>query len=168
MVQQAEGAKAKMFQVSGNPLFHSVFVDKEYAIIGAHVVENQRCKIIAHKYIDFGGLIPREKVTSKGDKQLEIVHKDGQMYFQPIAECENIGINSVAKWDQAFRIYCTVYTETHSHRTPKMLQYSHIIHHTAQLFVWDNVYAYDIDFRLHISKHPECSQGIILQQAWSM
>ena len=47
MVQQA---KAKMFQVSGNPLFHSVLVDKEYAIIGAHVDKNLRCKIIAHKY----------------------------------------------------------------------------------------------------------------------
>ena len=49
-----------------------------------------------------------------------------------------------------------------------MLQYSDIIHHASQLFIWENVYAYDIDFRIHMSKHPERSWGIILQQAWSL
>ena len=36
------------------------------------------------------------------------------------------------------------------------------------MFIWENVYAYDMDFRIHMSRHPERSWGIILQQAWSM
>ena len=36
------------------------------------------------------------------------------------------------------------------------------------MFVWENVYAYDRDFRLHLSVHPDRNWGIILQQAWMM
>ena len=61
-----------------------------------------------------------------------------------------------------------IYIETYAHRAPEMMQYCHIIHHAAQLFVWENVYSYDIDFRLRMACHPERSWGIILQQAWSM
>ena len=72
------------------------------------------------------------------------------------------------KWDQAFRVFCMIYTEVHAHRAPEMLQYSHVIHHANRLFIRENVYAYDMDFRIHMAKHPNRRWGIILQQAWSM
>ena len=34
--------------------------------------------------------------------------------------------------------------------------------------MWENVYAYDRDFRLHMSENPKRSWSVILQQAWSM
>ena len=49
-----------------------------------------------------------------------------------------------------------------------MLQYRHVIHHANRLFIWENIYAYDMDFHIHMAKHPNRSWGIILQQAWSM
>ena len=33
-------------------------------------------------------------------------------------------------------------------------------------FVWDNVYLYDKEFRIHMSHFPGRSWAIILQQAW--
>ena len=171
MIQQAEVAKAKMFQVPGNvnnQLVHSVLVDEEYAIVGSHLEESLRRKIVCHEYMDFSRLLPRDRIVREADKRLEIVHKDGQTFFRPVSERESGGITGLYKWDQAFRIFSSVYTEVFAHRASELLQYSHIIHHTSHLFTWDNIYAYDIDFRLHMSKHPERSWGIILQQAWSM
>ena len=32
--------------------------------------------------------------------------------------------------------------------------------------MWENVYAYDRDFRMHLSHHPGHNWGIILHQVW--
>ena len=174
MICQAEGAKARMYDITGNehndqnPLFHSVVVDEDYAIIGVHLDDNLRKKIIQGEFVDFSKLIPKDKIVTEADRRLEIVTKNGQTFFQPITERERVDISSLYRWDQAFRIFSAIYNEVHPHRATELLQCSHIIHHAAQIFVWDNVYAYDIDFRLHLSRHTEHSWGIILQQAWSM
>ena len=143
-------------------------VDEDYAIVGVHIDENMRRKIINGEFIDFAKLIPHDHVAAESDHRLEIVHRDGQTFFQPVSEREMVGINSIFKWDQAFQIFSTIYNEAHPLRATELLQNSHIIHHASQLFAWDNIYAYDIDFHLHIAKHPERSWGIILQQSWSM
>ena len=36
------------------------------------------------------------------------------------------------------------------------------------MYMWDNVYLYDVEFRIHISQNPERHWSTILQQAWSM
>ena len=56
----------------------------------------------------------------------------------------------------------------HPHRAAELAQYNHLIHTAAQSFVWDNVYMYDKDFRLHLANHPQRSWSLILQQAWSV
>ena len=180
MVQQAKAAKAKIYKMAGkeqnvyqtneknNQLLYSVVVDEDYAALGAHIDELLCRRIIAGEYVDFSRLIPKDRVSLEADKRLEIVSKNGQMLFQPAVECKGIGITNIFRWQQAFRVYCNIYTEIHAHRAPEMLQYSHIIHHANQLFVWENVYKYDIDFHIHMAQHPEQSWGIILQQAWSM
>ena len=154
MMQQAEAAKAKMYQVSGNnvqqgrlnPLLHSVVVDEEYAIIGAHVDESIHRKIKNEEFIDFAKLLPRDKIGIEQDKRLEIVTKNGQTFFQPISEREGISISRVFRWDQAFCIFSAIYTESFPSRANELLQYCHIIHHEMRLFIWENVYASDIDF----------------------
>ena len=50
----------------------------------------------------------------------------------------------------------------------QLIQYNYTIHSASLSFTWENVYAYDRDFRMHISRHPERSWGVILQQAWTM
>ena len=130
-IQQAEAAKITPYEISGklankcnadNPLLHSVVVDEDYAILGAHLDESVRRKIIVGEYVDFAKLIPKDRVSLENDKRLEIVSKNGQTFFQPIIEREGIGINNIYSWDQAFRVYCTIFTEVHAHRAPEMLQ----------------------------------------------
>ena len=36
------------------------------------------------------------------------------------------------------------------------------------IYVWNNVYAYDIDFHLHMADNPDRNWGIILQQAGTL
>ena len=176
MIRQAEAAKATMYEVSGennlfsgNELFHSVLVDEDYSIIGNHLDESTKQKIIEGAYVDFVKLIPRERINVTEDqKRMEIVVRNGQTFFQPVAERENVSINSINKWEQAFRVYSTIYAGHYPRRSTELLQYSHIIHYACQYYSWDNVYSYDKDFRLHMAKHPNHNWGIILQQAWSM
>ena len=86
MICQAEGAKARMYDITGNehnnqnPLFHSVVVDEDYAIIGVHLDDNLRKKIIQGEFVDFSKLIPKDKIVTEADRRLEIVTKNGQTF----------------------------------------------------------------------------------------
>ena len=50
----------------------------------------------------------------------------------------------------------------------ELTQYNHVIHTTSMSYIWDNVYAYDKEFRYRIARHPTRSWSVILQQAWTM
>ena len=59
--------------------------------------------------------------------------------------------------------------EAYPGKSGELVQYNHIIHTASQTFAWDNVYRYDREFRVHMSKHhPVRSWAVILQQAWSV
>ena len=62
----------------------------------------------------------------------------------------------------------TIYTRRYPERATELIQYNHIIHTAALTYVWENVYLYDRDFRLHLSRYPHRSWSVILQQAWTM
>ena len=81
---------------------------------------------------------------------------------------ETVTINSFSRWEQAFHIFANIYTSEFPQGSSELIQYNHIIHSIAGMYTWDNVYAYDREFRLHIGRHPERSWLVILQQAWSM
>ena len=96
----------------------------------------------------------------------KLIVKNGKTFWTPVSEW--VTINSFVKWEQAFRIYSNIYTRHHPHKSTELIQYNHIIHTIASTYIWENVYAYDKEFQLHLSKHPERSWSVILQQAWSM
>ena len=99
---------------------------------------------------------------------MEMVNKGGMSFWVPVADHENAVINSYARWEQAFRVFSNIYTRHHGWAS-ELLQYSHTIFTAAQTFCWDNVYRYDREFRVHMSRHhPNRSWSVILQQAWSM
>ena len=95
-----------------------------------------------------------------------MVLKGGQTYWVPMAE--NQAITNFQKWELAFRVYSDIYSRAHPTRSCELLQYNHIIHTISTQFIWENVYNYDKDFRLHMAWHPHRNWSIILQQAWSM
>ena len=140
--------------------------DYDYLVIGGHVDETMQQKIVKGEYIDFGKLIPRDRIMAEEDGRMELVVRNGKTFWTPV--CETVTINSFNRWEQAFRIYSNIYTRAHPHKSSKLIQYNHVIHSISLTYVWDNVYGYDKEFRLHLSKHPDRNWAVILQQAWSM
>ena len=164
-IRQAEGSKARINELKGKTRIESI--DDDYSVLGNHLDSSLRKKIVEHEYVDFSRLLPRDKVRSESDNRLEMVNQNGKTYWVPYSDRDNISIGSYHKWDLAFRVFSNVYTSVHPSRATKLLQYQHLIFSASQNYIWDNVYTYDIDFRLHMSKHPERNWGLILHQAWS-
>ena len=143
-------------------------IDDEYMSIGRHIDAALQEKIVNFEYIDFGKIIPRDKITKLEDQRMELVVKGGQTYFAPVSEREISSITNFSRWEQAFRIFSNVLTKVYPAKASELIQYNHTIYTAALTFAWDNVYQYDKEFRMHVSKFPQRSWAIILQQAWSM
>ena len=65
-------------------------------------------------------------------------------------------------------MYSNIYLKQNPDRATELIQYNHLICTAAQTFVWDNIYNYDREFRMHLQNYPGRSWGVILQQAWSV
>ena len=175
MVQEAERAKAKIYSTKGNEVnrfdlnnqyVHSAMVDEDYMVVGADLEENIIRKVALGEYVDFGKLIPKDRVLTEDDGRLQMTVKDGKAFWTPIHESVSIG--SFSRWEQAFRVFSNIYTRAHPHRASELIQYNHVIHTIAMTYSWDNVYNYDKDFRIHMGRNPGRSWSIILHQAWAM
>ena len=146
---------------------HSAMVDEQYSMVATHVDEIMYRKITNCEYVDFSKLIPRDKVWEEDNHTLELVQRGGKAVFAPTIDREVMAITSFNKWEQAFRVYSAIFTKEHPERSSELVQYNHLIYTTAQTYVWSNVYAYDKDFRIHLSNNPSRTWSLILQQAWS-
>ena len=183
MIRSAERSQARIFDVAGNTekgvsasfegllqheLFHSVVVDEDYLVVGTHVDETTKHKIISGEYIDFARLILQNRVSAEDDHHMEMVNYGGHTFWVPASDRTAISINSFSKWEQAFRVFSNIYTREYPNRSSELIQYNHVIHTASLNFQWDNVYHYDKEFRFHLARHPERSWSVILQQAWTM
>ena len=170
-IRDAEGKKAKIFPTTGESVlpdnFNSIVkIDHDYQLVGSHIHQTTREKIARGKYVDFGKLLPKDRILAEEDDCLELVIKQGRTFWSPVSE--SVTINGYNRWEQAFRIYSDIFTRNNPQRSSELLQYHHIIHSISTSYTWENVYSYDKEFRIHISKHPKRSWAVILQQAWSM
>ena len=167
LIIETEADKAHLYPMTGNNHFQfTAQANQEYLIMGAHIKELTLTKIEKGEYVDFGKLLPRDKVLSEEDSRLKLIVRDGKTFWVPVSEM--VVINGFSRWEQAFRIYSNIYTHKYPNRSTELIQYNHIIHSIAGIYVWDNVYAYDKEFRMHLAKHPERSWSVILEQAWAM
>ena len=146
---------------------HSAMVDESYQIVALHLDEAIQDKIMRGDYVDFGRLIPKDRIQIQEEYKVEMKVKDGKTYWSTSAGEDTTQIASYVKWEQAFRIYSDVYLRAHPDRAVELIQYNHMIHMASQTYLWENVYLYDRDFRLHLARNPTRSWAIILQQAWS-
>ena len=161
LIRDAEASRARIYEVKGNEqipdklvqVCHSAALDEEYLLVGNYLDQTMKQWIGMGEYINFAKLMPREKVFSEDDTQMEIVNRGGQSYWVPVSDQENTTINNFARWEQAFRVYSNVYTTFHPTRAGELIQYNHIIHTALQTYCWDNVYRYDREFHVHMSRH---------------
>ena len=149
-----------------NEFVHSVMVDETFAMVASHIDESLVAKIENGEYIDFAKLLPRDRIRPDEETEMKMIMKAGRTYYVPVNE--GSAITGFNKWELAFRIFSNIYTKAHPGRASELIQYNHIIHMASLRYVWENVYAYDKDFRTHLSRHPGRSWGIILQQSWTL
>ena len=77
-------------------------------------------------------------------------------------------ISNFGRWETAFRVFANIYTTKYPGKAAELLQYSHVIHTASLSYIWDNVYYYNREFCMHMSRHPQRSWSMILQQAWNL
>ena len=169
MIQQAEAAKARMFAATGKDrsnffLSPSAVIDEGYVVVGAHLDETMVGKIKRGEYVDFGKLLPRDRIIDEG--RMEMFVRNGKTFWMPASS--SVNINNFAKWEQAFRVFSNIFCKENPHRAAELIEYNHVIHTIAMAYTWENVYTYDKEFRMHMAGNPHCSWAIILQQAWSL
>ena len=171
MLREAEAAKGRIYDVPGKdaPNLLTTIIDDDYIVIGSHIDDSLRQRIGNGEYVDFAKLLPRDRITGEEDNQMEMINQGGMSFWVPVSDCDNQSINSFSRWELAFRIFSKIFTSFHPSKAGELIQYNHTIYTAAQTFPWDNVYRYDREFRLHMSRYPlQRSWAIILQQAWSM
>ena len=178
ILQEAERFKARVFQTPGKvmdqgvhiesnqDMVHTLILDERYLSVASHVDLATKNKVVNNEYVDFSKLLPRDRVQVKEDQWMQFVSRGGMSFFVPVNESS--GIHSFGKWEQAFRVFSDIYTRAHPGRSSELIQYNHTIYTASLTFIWDNVYLYDKDFRIHLAQNPSCSWAMILQQAWSL
>ena len=107
-------------------------------------------------------------MSSEDDHHMEMVNYNGSTYWVPAQDKNSVAINSFGRWEQAFRVFSNIYSRQYPGRSTELIQYNHVIYTASLSYAWENVYLYDKEFRLHMSRHPERNWSVILQQAWSM
>ena len=141
-------------------------IDKTYVVVGSNL-DSQMFEMIQNgDYVEFGKLDPQDRILMEEDQMLGMVICNGRTYYVPVSDVTSI--SNFQCWEQAFSIYVNIYMKTNAHHSSELIEYNQIIHTASLNFTWENVYLYDKDFRLHMSRNLARNWGIILQQAWSL
>ena len=105
--------------------------------------------------------------TPMNEERFEWVHRDGGTYLVPVSN-KNSKITGVRKWEQAFRIYATIYCGTNPHRSKEIWQYVSVINSAASSYIWENVASYDYTFGHLMAFNPKRSWAIMYNQMWNL
>ena len=147
--------------------------DDEFFHVTSQIEPNLRSKIERGEFVELERLLPKDKLPgfrSTSDdlnKLFQLITQGTNSYIDPPAP--KVGkINSVRKWDQAFRVFAAIYTRANPERASEIWQYVYVIHTAAAANPWDNVYFYDINFRELMASKPWRSWGKTYTQGWNM
>ena len=122
---------------------HSAMVDEMYQLVASHLDKGIQSKVRQGEYVDFGKLVPKDRVLTVDNSCYEMVVCEGKTFWILASNNEITEISSFNRWEQAFRVYSDVYLREqreHPRRASELIQYSHLIHTAAQSFTWENVY----------------------------
>ena len=98
-IREAEAAKASIFPPKGKdsnvPYHFMAQMDEDYLVVGNHVDEGTRAKIVRGEYIDFSKLLPKDRILTEEDGRMELIVKNGRTYWAPVNEA--VSINGFAR-----------------------------------------------------------------------
>ena len=169
LIREAERSKVKMHEAKGKDeynqtLLQSVIIDEGYLQVVAHMDRNLQEKVLRFEYIDFSRLLPLDRLLQQDDQRLTFINKGGTPYLVPASENgKDAQITSYARWEQAFCVFSEIITSKFPQKAQELLPYSYVIHTAAQTYTWENVYAYDCNFCIHVSNNPSCTWSMQLK-----
>ena len=148
--------------------------DDEFFHVTSQIDPNLKLKIERGEFVDLDRLLPKDKFSSgtRGDdlnKQLfQLISQGTNSYLTTPEARGNNRVNSIKKWDQAFRVFAAIYTQANPSRASEIWQYVYVIHTAATCNPWDNVAFYDITFRELMANKPWRNWGKTYTQGWNM
>ena len=143
--------------------------DDDFFHLTCHIDPNLQLKIEKGSYVDLDKLLPNEKGSDQqysNETKLEWVQSEGSTYLVPAKKMSRV--NCFRCWEQAFRMYATIYCSKNPNRSREIWQYISVINTTSLAYSWDNVYNYDIIFRQLMEFNPSCSWAVTYNQMWNL
>ena len=132
-----------------------------------HVDGSMIAKIEKGEFMDLDKLSPKDKKRKGEENRMEWIHSDGNTFLAPVAD-HTSKITNFRKWEQAFRIYATIYCAANPTRSKEIWQYISVINTASSAYVWDNVYEYDVTFKHLMAFNPKRSWAITYNQMWNL
>ena len=149
--------------------------DNEFFHVTSQIEPSLRVKIERGEFVELERLLPKERGfgTRSGSDDLnrqiyQLITQGTNNYLEPPLSRATGKINSIRKWDQAFRVYAAIYTNANPERASEIWQYVYMIHTAATSNPWDDVYYYDINFHKLMASKPWRSWGKTYTQGWNM
>ena len=143
--------------------------DDDFFHITCHVDESLRERIELGEFVDLDKLLPKDKCGGtqvyNEAQRMQIFEQNGTTFWAPE---QSMNVNSVRKWEQAFRIYATIYTNANPHCAGEIWQYIHVINVAASSYQWENVAYYDYTFRRLMERKPWRSWAKTYTQGWNL
>ena len=166
MTAQANVLAAEKYKANLAPTGTYHDPDDDFFHTSCHVESSVRERIKRGEFVELEKLLKKSKMVKAEESRLEIHNKNGVAFLAPANDREKI--NSVGRWDQAFRIYATIYSQSNPSRAAEIWQYVDVIHRAARVFSWDNVANYDYVFRQLMAENPQRSWSKTYTQMWNL
>ena len=148
--------------------------DDEFFHVTSQIDPSLKTKIERGEFIDLDKLLPKDKFGTRGSDELsrnlfQLITQGTNTYMStPDHQKGSNKINSIKKWDQAFRVFAAIYTQANQSRAGEIWQYIYVIHTAAASNPWDNVAYYDVIFRELMASKPWRNWGKTYTQGWNM
>ena len=165
IVRDAEKMKANLIAPKGMlpiKIDHNIEMlrnldnDDDFFHVSCHIDSSLKQKIERGEFIELDKLLPRDKAAGgfsmEEEHGIQIVSHNGHAYLTPPTTEQKI--SNLKSWDQAFRVYATIFTQANPECSSEVLQYIHIIHTVASTYSWANVAFYNFMFRRLMATKP--------------
>ena len=143
--------------------------DDDFYHITCHIDQSLKKRIEMGEFVDLDRLVPRSRnqVMSDDNRFQQYIDKvDGSTYWGPPPKDNKI--TGIRRWEQAFRVYATIFCKANPSRSAEIWQYVHIVNTAASAYVWENVAYYDFSFRQMMAEKPHRSWARTHNQLWNL